>query len=522
MKKLVLINTLCLMLILTYGQETIKKYYGGDPSRPAEFYTVGKDGMITGTYKSWYLDGTKEEESEYKKGEKNGTCIHYFEGLNTIQSKSILKDGYRNGRHQEWTYSQGKYLCIEDMIYEMDNPRKGERYRAQAGQLSLSKKYYKIGDFQVTEDYDMASRLEKIDMIDIVSKVTRKQIQYNPLGQKTSSVINGKNEDGTYYQIDSTFKDGKLKEILINDGSSEIRTLMFDNEKIIKEERKNRQYGFIEKIIWYDSEEIAKEWNNRGFIEDCRCFVEDTVIYNAIGKDSIVLKYDRSRELLEISNYRIEDGKTQLISSRNLVEERAKAAAEEKKRTEERVKKEKEEREKREKEAEKQDAITSIKSDAYQSKDWDLQVEKRAPIFYHLSKYTGQPYYSELISIIVNTNVKMKTEWNTIGGAFENKTVFFNAYTSDNYQKIKDLTLFKYAAKQATESKDLEDIINELVKYKSVPYYSDIVNGVVDNNATLQLEWKENGQYFQSKTEFYEAYTSKNYQKILKKNMKKK
>lgn len=46
--------------------------------------------------------------------------------------------------------------------------------------------------------------------------------------------------------------------------------------------------------------------------------------------------------------------------------------------------------------------------------------------------------------------------------------------------------------------------------------YLEIIDFIISTNKNLNKEWNKNGQYFKSKSEFYEAYISENYKKVLK------
>jgi len=53
------------------------------------------------------------------------------------------------------------------------------------------------------------------------------------------------------------------------------------------------------------------------------------------------------------------------------------------------------------------------------------------------------------------------------------------------------------------------------------PVYSKLIGVFIEKNRYLNKEWVKNGQYFENKKKFYEAYISDNYKKILKENRKK-
>ena len=57
--------------------------------------------------------------------------------------------------------------------------------------------------------------------------------------------------------------------------------------------------------------------------------------------------------------------------------------------------------------------------------------------------------------------------------------------------------------------------------YNSPDYQKILIGLFVDNTTNLKEEWSLNGTYFKDKVEFYNAYNSKDYEKILKQNKKK-
>lgn len=64
---------------------------------------------------------------------------------------------------------------------------------------------------------------------------------------------------------------------------------------------------------------------------------------------------------------------------------------------------------------------------------------------------------------------------------------------------------------------DLEKkYVARIASYKEKTYYIKIVEFVVDTNSGLSKEWARNGGFFNDKIEFYEAFISADYKKILK------
>lgn len=65
------------------------------------------------------------------------------------------------------------------------------------------------------------------------------------------------------------------------------------------------------------------------------------------------------------------------------------------------------------------------------------------------------------------------------------------------------------------------DILNTIKSNQNKPYYSQIIDFVVETNKDLNKEWTKNGQYFESKVEFYNAFITADYKLILKNNKQK-
>ena len=58
--------------------------------------------------------------------------------------------------------------------------------------------------------------------------------------------------------------------------------------------------------------------------------------------------------------------------------------------------------------------------------------------------------------------------------------------------------------------------VQKIASYKDKPYYSKIMDFIIETNKGLNKEWTKNGVIFYNKVEFYEAYISGNYKQILK------
>ena len=51
---------------------------------------------------------------------------------------------------------------------------------------------------------------------------------------------------------------------------------------------------------------------------------------------------------------------------------------------------------------------------------------------------------------------------------------------------------------------------------KNKPYYENVIDFLITNNAALNKEFSKNGAKFSSKAEFYDAFTGGNYKAVLK------
>lgn len=65
------------------------------------------------------------------------------------------------------------------------------------------------------------------------------------------------------------------------------------------------------------------------------------------------------------------------------------------------------------------------------------------------------------------------------------------------------------------------EILTTIKDNQNKPYYSQIIDFVVETNRDLNKEWTKNGQYFEDKAEFYNAFLSTDYKSILKNNKQK-
>ena len=68
--------------------------------------------------------------------------------------------------------------------------------------------------------------------------------------------------------------------------------------------------------------------------------------------------------------------------------------------------------------------------------------------------------------------------------------------------------------------KDKNEILTTISESQNKPYYLQVLDFAIEINKGLNKEWTKNGQFFENKTQFYNAYLSEDYKKILKNNKK--
>ena len=71
-----------------------------------------------------------------------------------------------------------------------------------------------------------------------------------------------------------------------------------------------------------------------------------------------------------------------------------------------------------------------------------------------------------------------------------------------------------------TDYSKSQSILSAISKNHNKVYYSQLLDFVIETNKGLNKEWSKNGKYFDSKSDFYNAFLSDNYQQILKENKK--
>lgn len=75
----------------------------------------------------------------------------------------------------------------------------------------------------------------------------------------------------------------------------------------------------------------------------------------------------------------------------------------------------------------------------YSILDMDFQnpyFDTNKKIFSIIKDSQGKPYYPQVIDLVIKYNKKLNIEWSDKGKFFDNKAEFYNAYLSDDYEKI--------------------------------------------------------------------------------------
>lgn len=105
--------------------------------------------------------------------------------------------------------------------------------------------------------------------------------------------------------------------------------------------------------------------------------------------------------------------------------------------------------------------------------------------------------YSKVHSKIIETINFQKEAKENIGSVVLSR--YTGSYT--NYEEVNRIR---------------REILSIIKDNQNKPYYSQIIDIVVEINKGLNKEWTKNGQYFESKVEFYNAFLSDDYKMILK------
>src|SRR5574344_1410267 len=118
-----------------------------------------------------------------------------------------------------------------------------------------------------------------------------------------------------------------------------------------------------------------------------------------------------------------------------------------------------------------------------------------------IEKRTILKFFSDNVKFIETMDFQKEAK-ETLGSAF--MSGYTGSYT--DYSKI---------------NADRKKILSAINESQNKPYYSQLLDFVVETNNGLNKEWSKNGQHFESKTMFYNAYISDDYKKILQEKKKK-
>lgn len=138
-------------------------------------------------------------------------------------------------------------------------------------------------------------------------------------------------------------------------------------------------------------------------------------------------------------------------------------------------------------------------------------------------------------------------EFQKNGALFSNRQDFDNFYDKGDDEYFKELEIRKLKKEEELaiadirnnsskiENLDFRDIhikstsneyaaiyFKKITQYKTKPYYSIVVETLIDVNKGLNKEWQKNGHFFDSKTDFYESFTCGEYKQKLKERKKQK
>ena len=87
-------------------------------------------------------------------------------------------------------------------------------------------------------------------------------------------------------------------------------------------------------------------------------------------------------------------------------------------------------------------------------------------------------------------------------------------YLSSNSKFIESIDFQNIKNKSVDET--IQKILSIIIDSKNKSYYNEILDFVINTNKGLKNEWINKGELFYNKIEFYEAYTSGSYEKLLK------
>lgn len=121
------------------------------------------------------------------------------------------------------------------------------------------------------------------------------------------------------------------------------------------------------------------------------------------------------------------------------------------------------------------------------------------------------------------------TEFGKNGKLFASKEEFNSFYEkgeevylleSERRATLNYLSVNSILLQSMNFQEDKNEILTIISESQNKPYYLQVLDFAIETNNGLNKEWTKNGQFFESKTQFYNAYISEDYKNILKYNKK--
>jgi hypothetical protein len=121
------------------------------------------------------------------------------------------------------------------------------------------------------------------------------------------------------------------------------------------------------------------------------------------------------------------------------------------------------------------------------------------------------------------------TEFGKNGQLFASKEEFDSFYEkgeevylleSERRATLNYLSVNSILLQSMNFQEDKNEILTIISESQNKPYYLQVLDFAIETNNGLNKEWTKNGQFFESKTQFFNAYISEDYKNILKYNKK--
>jgi hypothetical protein len=145
--------------------------------------------------------------------------------------------------------------------------------------------------------------------------------------------------------------------------------------------------------------------------------------------------------------------------------------------------------------------------------------------FVELEKDAFSKLYSKIKNIQVADKICNENDFNTaqnkIVQNYKDYKEFADEFTWEkftDYAKM-DMTYYGVDADRLNTARS-KVLISMMDDSKGTPNYPKMIDFVIENNYKLNNEWTKNGQFFESKVDFWNAYISGNYKQILKERKK--